>query len=107
MIASLWPRIESELDHEIGVKDREVDWLCKIGSDIQSRLTEDQQPGMLLQEHLYIIQVKCQLQFKELQKNLKNKEILSQSVLDELEESPEGLTKVKNVNEGYKLSQYI
>ncbi len=45
MIASLWPRIESELEHEIGVKEREIDWLCKIGSDIQTRLTEDQQPG--------------------------------------------------------------
>ena len=45
LISSLWPRIESELEHEIGVKDREVEWLCKIGSDIQPRLTEDQQPG--------------------------------------------------------------
>jgi len=45
IIASYWPRIESELDHEIEVKDREVEWLKKIASDIQPRLTEDQQQG--------------------------------------------------------------
>jgi hypothetical protein len=47
IIASYWPRIESELDHEIEVKDREVEWLKKIASEIQPRLTEDQQQGKI------------------------------------------------------------
>ena len=48
--ATFWPRFESELEHEMNVKERELDWLQKIGSDIQPRLTEDQQQG--LKRHL-------------------------------------------------------
>ena len=44
--ATFWPRFESELEHEMNVKERELDWLQKIGSDIQPRLTEDQQQGL-------------------------------------------------------------
>jgi len=43
--ATFWPRFEAELEHEMNVKERELDWLQKIGSDIQPRLTEDQQQG--------------------------------------------------------------
>jgi hypothetical protein len=45
IVATLWPRIESELEHEMEVKEREVDWMTKIGEDMQPRLTDDQRKG--------------------------------------------------------------